>query len=90
MKIEGENLVVRRTHNGHVGGLGVEGEGGKGAGREETSMYQNLDFMNKRGSEGITTANVYMEETDRYCYVVEIHTHTYYVSVCVCLILGTL
>ena len=66
MKIEGENLVVHRTPNGgHVGG---EGEGGKGGGKEEASLYQNLDFMSKRGSDGITTANVYMEDTDRYVH----------------------
>ena len=66
MKIEGENLVVHRTpHNGHMGGpvQGAEGEGG----REEAAMYQNLDFMSKRGggADGITAANVYMEDTDR-------------------------
>ena len=61
--IEGENLVVHRTPNGgHVGG---EGEMGKGGGREEAALYQNLDFMSKRGSDSITTANVYMEDTDR-------------------------
>ena len=48
MKLEGDNLVVHRLHNG-----GVEGEGkGRGAAvipsKEEASMYQNLDFMSKK------------------------------------------
>ena len=56
MKIEGENLVVHRLQNGTLGG--------EVGGREEEGMYQNLDFMSKRGSEGVVNANVHAEETD--------------------------
>ena len=67
MKLEGDNLVVHRLHNG-----GVEGEGkGRGAAvipsKEEASMYQNLDFMSKKPPGTVTTtANVYLEDVDRY------------------------
>ncbi|CAI8029348.1 Protein Dok-7, partial [Geodia barretti] len=74
MMIEGENLVVHRTPNGgHVGG---EGEMGKGGGREEAALYQNLDFMSKRGSDSITTANVYMEDTDSAPVHSRVHSGT--------------
>ena len=73
MRIEGENLVVQRTGNGGMGVGGDPGEVGEGA-----AMYQNLDFMNKRGSDGVNTsnaANVYVEEPDGYVRVM-------YVCVC--------
>ena len=70
MKIEGENLVVQRTSNGHhSGGPGYEGEGGRGRGdmgNEVGITYQNLNFMNKRPEDTITNSNIYMEDTDRY------------------------
>ena len=66
MRIEGENLVVQRTGNGGMMGVsGDPGEVGEGA-----AMYQNLDFMNKRGSDGTNTSNaVYVEEPDGYVHV---------------------
>ena len=65
MKIEGENLVVQRVSNGH-GGLGVEGEGKRRgemvfSGKDEVTMYQNLDFMNKKSC---NSTDVYVEDTD--------------------------
>ena len=73
VKIEGDNLVVQRTPNGHVWGPGGEGEGGK----DETTMYQNLEFMNKKWSNVPSPASSsHMEDTHRYCTTLYLYVRT--------------